>query len=198
MKNKQVRTFPKWLLTGFLFFSIPMASFAETTTMNVGINASSALTLSLPSSIPLGNVEMTSGGIQHTKGFTQKLRVEDYRGTGEGWILTAEATMVKEIGGKGLILPSDALIMYRPLNFTTTGGSTLGPTPGPAEQGYISQAPLTLAVAPSNKGMGDWEANFPSLELYVDPWIVVVDKEHYPTQPTPYSATITFSLVTGP
>lgn len=182
-------------------FIAPTTASAETTSGSIGINGGTLSLKNAPSTILFPELETDGFNHKSTVATIPTLRIQDGRGTGEGWNLTVSATQIKEVGGAGLVLPKRSLYMYQAKSLTPVGntGTTLPPTIQ-LGNGYIDETPMTVAGASVNRGMGTYDLAFVqnSLEINVGPDVKVADREHYPVGPTPYQTTITWTLNNTP
>jgi hypothetical protein len=142
------------------------------------------------------------------------LTTEDSTGTGGGWHVTVEASQFKEVAPSGgypadyteaprtLPLGSVTLDVYGsnivkvdPLN------SSLPPAFTGSEWMIDNGSPLVILNASQNEGMGKFDVNFSTdaLTLTLDPGKTYVSKYYSSqAQATPYSSTITWTIVSGP
>lgn len=188
------------LLVG-IFLSVPNTAEATTTHGTVGINGGALSLQNTPTDILFPGFTVDGHHWMTTAADIPTLRVQDGRGTGEGWSLTVSATQIQEVGGLGLLLPRGSLRMYGPSALTVASETDSSPYPT-ITPGYqaIDDAPFTIASAASGEGIGTYDLSFSpgALEVSVDPGVKVVDRIHYPTTATPYETTITWTLNHAP
>lgn len=189
------------------------AATSGTTTASVGIQ-SGGLTITAPTvTTAFGNITLTAGVVKPTATLST-LSVVDATGSGAGYKVTAQASQFTELGtdgaawngvgesGTAKTLPLSSLKLAVPSSITAVGGTTSPvPTASIAALTVIDGgAPVKVISAAVNQGLGSYNVAFPaaSLELTVDVATAQVDTVNYPAAPTPYSSTITWSIVTGP
>ena len=189
------------------------AATSGTTTASVGIQ-SGGLSITAPAvTSDFGNITLAAGAIKPTASLGT-LSVVDATGSGSGYKVTAQASQFTELGtdgqawngvgetGTAKVLPTSSLRLGVPSTITPMGGTT-SPSPTASIAGLTvidGGAPVKVLSAAVNQGMGSYDVSFPaaSLELTVDVATAQVDTVNYPGAPTPYSSTITWSIVTGP
>lgn len=135
------------------------AVFAQT-----GVTVVGSLTITTPLAANFPNVTLT-GAVQTLTAGLDGFTVDDSRGTGEGWHVTAQATRFSEVdilgayvsGGKQL--PPSSLTMSEP---TVTANSTTSPspsiTPGPYTVDEGSGVKIASAAVDTGMGMYDFSA----------------------------------------
>lgn len=167
------------------------------------------LTLTAPDITSFGTVNLTPQAQTVTTGFTDTFGVSDARGTGEGWRLAVNSTqfeMVEPLAGfapgtSAHALPAGSLTL-KPLTAIERQGTAPGadPTSKMTLNSIIDSGAVTVANANVDEGMGDFKLSFEkdALGLVIDSATAKIDKVNYPDAPTPYEATVTWTLVTGP
>ena len=133
-------------------------------------------------------------------GATQTLEMDlgtmiafDFTGTGSGWNITVGATQFSETTHK---LPFNSLTLgaidtIEPVNTTSTGPSFVETAPYTLDnEGGTAQKILT---ATAGNGMGKFNVAFASKALKL-----AVNSSILRASATPYTSTITYSIVTGP
>lgn len=185
------------------------AATSGTTTGTVGIESGGLSITAPPVTTDFGNVTLTSGVVKPTAALGT-LSVVDATGSGSGYKVNVSASQFTEVTPGGgysgattaKFLPLSSLKIAVPSAISATGGtSSPVPTASIAALTVIdSGAPVKLFSAAINEGMGSYDVTFPvaSLELTVDIATAQVDSTNYVGVPTPYSSTITWSIVTGP
>lgn len=186
-----------------------LAATSGTTTATVGIQ-SGGLSITAPAvTSDFGNVTLTAGVVKPTATLGT-LTLVDATGSGSGYKVNVSASQFTEVTPSSgwapttsaKKLPLSSLKIAAPSAVTPVGG-TLSPAPKSSIGGLTvvdSGSPLKLLSAAANEGLGSYDVSFStnSLELTVDVGTAQVDTTNYPGVPTPYSSTITWSIVTGP
>ena len=133
--------------------------------------------------------------------FTTSIQIADNTGTGNGWNVTVAATPFKEVGGKGYTLPSQSLVMQRPNNILVKSGDAVKLPTIQSGGPWVIDGGNAVKIVSANAGygMGSYEIGFPNnaLELTIKPETTYIDSIDYPLG-TPYTSTITFTVVSGP
>lgn len=137
----------------------------------------------------------------------------DSSGTGDGWNVQVQASQFTEVapssgfatGTSAFTLPQGSLSLTGSRVITAASGSTpVSSTGGPnlaVKNPTIDlSSPVVFIEAQSGDGMGTYTVQEPlsGLSLVLNPSTTKVDAINYPSQPTPYSTVITFTVVTGP
>jgi len=190
-----------FLLAFTMFGATANAATTGTTGVNVGIDGGSLSITSPIVTTNFGNIVMDA----QTKVVTANLgnlSVSDLTATGQGWRVLVQSSQFSEVGGAGFVLPQNSLTLAKPSSVVATGGTTSpNPTIVPAGNTVIDDGNQhTVLSAALNNGMGSYDMSFanPSLSLLLDAATAKVDSVNYAGVPTPYSATITWNVVTGP
>lgn len=133
--------------------------------------------------------------------FAGNIKIADNTGTGNGWNVTVAATPFKEVGGREYTLPSHSLVLQKPSGILVTSGDAMKlPTIQNGGPWVIDGGDaVKLVFANPGYGIGSYEITFPSdaLELTIQPENVLIDQTNYPLG-TPYTSTLTFTVVSGP
>lgn len=167
------------------------------------------LTLNIPQITSFGKISVGTKTKIVSTDFEDNFVVTDSRGTGQGWRLDVSSTAFTEVepvngfksGTSAAMLPFGSLSISPLLSIDRVGTVIgTGPSSTLGVHTVIDNGTITVARANVNEGMGKFNLNFAnkSLHLVVDPSTVKLDKENYPTGDTPYSATITWNLVSAP
>lgn len=182
------------------FAIIPSNVVAATDTSTLDTSASSTGTLDLvaPANLTIPDLDYNPAGGVYGYSSVGDITVTDGRGTGEGWSLSVSSSPLTEVGGKGLSFPAGSLTLYKPVSISTTGTTTNQPTITSVDYSSIDAAPFTIVTADVGKGLGVWNITMGDIELYADEYLPVIDKTTYPTGPTPYQSTITWTLSNTP
>ncbi len=191
----------KTLLTTALAFALIVPSayaYTAESTLKVGVMSAGSLEMTVPNEIVFPTVEYKSDFLYAINSNVGEVVVTDSRGTGEGWILSVESSELKEVGGKGLTFGNGSLLMYAPAGAYNDTSTDNAPVVTTTTYASIQNAPFTLVTASPGQGSGVWRIPLGSIEIASNAVYPLVDEENYPNGPTPYEATLTFSLVTGP
>jgi hypothetical protein len=189
--------------------STAFAATSGTTPTTVGIQGGS-LTITAPAvTTDFGNVSLASGSTTANAALGT-LAVTDATGTGSGYKVNVQASQFTEVtpgGGyagatSAKLLPLSSLKVAPPTGVSAVGGTTSAlPTSVIAANTVIdSGSAVKILSAAVNEGMGSYNVSFPanSLVLAIDVATAQVDATNYPAVATPYSSTITWTIVTGP
>lgn len=141
--------------------------------------------------------------------FERAIKVEDLRGTHEGWRLDLSATSFKVVepengfkeGTTAHELPKGSFAILPPSEIKQIGGSGNNlPISNISGKTVIDSGTVTLVSAEKGTGTGEFDIVFPenALSLVIDPETVFVDKINYPNTYTPYKSTLTWNLVSAP
>ena len=159
------------------------------------------LFVTVPKANDFGTIKLDGLPKKITTGFSGMITVGDETKSGNGWNVTVQATPFKEIGGNGISLPSGSLVLREPNQMNVKSGDAVKlPTIQNGGPWVIDGGTaVKLIHAKPTEAMGSYEIGFPSdaLELTLQPEIIQVDRENYPLG-TPYTSTITFTVVSGP
>lgn len=133
------------------------------------------------------------GAAQTTYASLNNWGVDDERGTGAGWNVTAQATQFSTGGDSPLTLPEDSLEMTVPTSVTSGSGQTAAPAIANGPLTLDGGSPVTVATAAANTGLAEWtftqgNGNGGDLALSVPAGALAGT----------YSSTITFTLGTTP
>lgn len=210
---KLSRLFLIAMTTGFLLTpSLVFAATASTTPVTAQIN-SGLLSITPPTSISnFPNVTL-NGQVQQVYDTLSNWNVTDATGTGDGWNVTLGASQFTEItpstgfasGTVAKTLPSGSLGLSGVRSVTAASNALpVDPTGGPliknAGSVIDTGSPVQVIQTDQNYGMGSYTVNEPTngLLLTLDPGTTDVDPVNYPSQPTPYSSTLTYTVSSGP
>lgn len=167
------------------------------------------LTLQIPDIYSFGNIKLEAQAKLVKTGFDDIFKVIDSRGTAEGWRLDLSASRFTEVtpasgfvgGTSAVILPAGSLSIL-PLATIVRVGSSAGtlPTKTLIGNSIIDDGVITMSTAVAGSGMGEFNLDFTndSLSLVVDAATAKIDKVNYPGDSTPYSSTLTWTLVSAP
>jgi len=140
-------------------------------------------------------------------------QIDDATGTGDGWTLSIQATPLTEMppsaagfasGTSAIVLPDWALQIDEPTAIVgeSSQPSAEDPSITSLSNGYANFAdsiPVTLATAAAGTGQGTWGVRYGSsdtmFQFNVPNNRKTVDLINFPTQATPYSSTITLTMV---
>lgn len=175
---------------------------------------SGSLNLSAPSvSTPFSSLRL-SGVTQTTNASLSPLIVSDSTGIFNGWNVTTQASQFTEqtpstgfsTGTSALTLPKNSLVLDTSGGSITAGSgskpvsNTGGPIFKSTGLSIDTLLPVTILEANSNYGSGTYTVTFPTnaLQLTLNPSTTKVDSVNYPSEPTPYTSTITFTVSSAP
>ncbi|NRD80938.1 WxL domain-containing protein [Bacillus sp. BRMEA1] len=148
-----------------------------------------------------------NGQLQTLNATLSNWSIIDATGTGNGWHVTAQATPFTEAGvsNNPLTLPTGSLTLSGTRNVSAVYGSTpVDATNGPIllnqTAALDSTIPVTIISAKKGYGMGWYNVSEPTngLTLTLAPASTKVDTTNHVNDSTPYSSTLTFSVITGP
>lgn len=155
-----------------------------------------------------------NGTVQTLNATLSNWSVDDATGTGNGWNVTLQGSQLTEVaptggfatGSSALTLPLGSLALSGTRTITAGSGSTaVDSTGGPLLKNQTSaidaSSPVQIIDTQAGYGMGTYTITEPTtagLTLTLDPSTTKVDTTNYPSAPTPYSTTLTFSVVSGP
>lgn len=180
-------------LLGALLAPAALAQQTETDDTNVTVNAGTLNmdTLAVGDFAP---VEVGSSA-QTTAATLENFNVRDFRGTGDGWHVTAHATQFAEHDGADYVtdgdtLAAESLSLAQPT--VTAVGDTTSPSPSVSAGPYVidGAAAVQFASAAADEGMGEYELAFDADSLTLDLPVDVVA--------TTYRSDVTIDLVSGP
>lgn len=170
------------------------AALAESDTSDVTVNSGSLEMDVLDSISNFPNVTIGSTA-QTTTTTMQDFNVRDFRGTGDGWNWSAQASQFTEHDGtayvtSGATLPQSSLDLNEPT--VSAVGDTTSPPPTTATGPYTidSGTAVSVASAAVDEGMGEYNFAFGADSLALT---VPVDAEA-----VTYRSDLTISLTTGP
>ena len=188
------------LSLGIMSTSALAAANDEVEQNNVSITIKSGgLHLTEPGNVKFEDVTLKGKTEVYKAGFDKNLKIEDFRGTYDGWNLTAQASQFTADGDK--VLPTGSLKING-----ATGIHNKNDNVGPVTDGTKSGNPehvlagsavidgdsaVSIIKANSGSGAGTYEAQFAedTLELTVDPTTAKVGD---------YTSTITWTLSNTP
>ncbi len=175
------------LLAACVLAIVTPVAFAQT-----GITVVGSLTITSPLAADFPGVTL-NGATQTVTAGLEAFTVDDSRGTGEGWHVTAQATQFAEVDILGVYvllgktLPASSLKMSEP---TVTANGTTSPAPSITPGPYTLDAgsAVTIASAAVDTGMGKYDFSATTLMLTVPP------RAYART----YRSDVTISVVTAP
>ena len=199
--------------SGSLFFS---NVYLVNPTSNTGLGNSGSIASAPTSQFPIeGDTQWIMWGISGSQSANTGFTITDATGTKDGWNFAVESGPVTEVEpASGWATGTSAMTLHDVMftnvmslpNITAEAGAT------PVDPGNygpywyfdyaddMSVAPVRIIETAAGYGAGTYECGY-------NPQIVVmeldtngefVDNVNYPNQPTPYEATVTFSLNSGP
>lgn len=174
--------------------------FSNLTWTEIGIK-SGELTLMSPSiSRNFGNVILSGSAVEVTADISS-LTVGDATGTFSGYRISVKGSGFKEVGGAGYKIPSGSLSLVLPSSVTIeNGNAAIAPTLHTGTVILDDNITKTIASAANTKGAGRYQINFSpnALSLRISPETDLVDSIAYPSSPTLYETTLTWSITVGP
>lgn len=140
------------------------------------------------------------------------ITLDDATGTDAGWTASIQSTALTEVEPSGfsgtwtpLVMPSGSLEVGQVAGVMADSGQTSSdpaPTISTLSGGFAAidgSKPVTIASAASGGGAGTWGLQWaksePMLMAVASNNAQYVDTKNYPSAPTPYSATITVTMV---
>lgn len=188
-------------------------SFAAPPTGTVYITGGTLTLLSPTITTDFGTVVL-NGSTQTVPATLGPWGVIDATGTGNGWRVTAQATQFREVtpgggfasGTSARTLPIGSMRLAGTRSVTAATGSTpVDALNGPLVLNATAAldgiaTPVIILQTQTSYGMGTYNVIEPAngLLLTLEPQSTYVDLTNYPTSPTPYSSTLTLSLISGP
>lgn len=174
-------------------------AYAETTTGSMGVNGGE-LELTAPSNVTLSDINMGDDTWMTAAGDLTTVTVNDSRGTGDGWKLLVEGGPIKEVGGKGLVMPTGSFHLQNPASVVEGGWNDATAPVLASDQQIINNGPVVIANAPADTGLGEWHIDFApgAVQLDINQGWKIVDKVNYPSSATPYETTLTWTLSNTP
>ena len=134
--------------------------------------------------------------------------VNDSRGTYEGWNLNVSASdfievLPVEASTQPFTFSSEYMSLAQPtVTNTTHSGAVLGDEVTFLANDYtqLTDTGINVANALVDKGAGQFTFDFgtEAIKLKLDPSVVKIDTVNYPNTHTPYTSTISWTLVSGP
>jgi hypothetical protein len=197
MKN----VFRIFLMTSVTLLGIaPFASAATTSTAIKGGSLSI-----IPPTIQTDFPSITlNGHIQTFNATLSDWSITDPTGKSNGWHVTAQATRFMETGvSNPMSLPMGSLTLSGTRIITAEKGSN-NPDKNPVllnqTESLDSIAPVSIVNAQKGQGMGTFSITEPTdgLTLTLVPLTTLLDQDNYSNDATPFSSTLTFSVITGP
>lgn len=202
-------------IAALAIMAMPVAAFAATsgTTSATANISAGTLSLTAPTVASAFPAIVLNGTTQQALAALSNWTVDDATGTGNGWHVTLAGTQFTEVapstgfasGTTALTLPSGSMALSGARSVTASSGATVvSATYGPLIENPTSlvdgQASFTLVDTQAGYGEGTYTINEPTggLTLTVNPSTAKVDTTNYPGVATPYSSTLTYSIVSGP
>lgn len=170
-----------------------------------------AQTVKLGGGAPTIDASIFGLGQSATTAADNLITLDDATGTAAGWSTTIQATPLTEVtpsggfasGTSAIVLPYGTVNFVAPSSIVGLQSQASADTPvidAPATPTAIDNG-NTLQWASAVKGTGtgmwgsQWATTTPVLEFMVSPISKVADSTNYPGAPTPYSTTITVTMV---
>lgn len=202
-------------IAALAIMAMPVAAFAATsgTTSATANISAGTLSLTAPTVASAFPAIVLNGTTQQALATLSGWTVTDATGTGNGWHVTLAGSQFTEVapstgfasGTSALTLPSGSMALSGTRSVTAGSGATaVSATGGPLIENPTSlvdgQAAFTLVDAKAGYGQGTYSIVEPTggLTLTVNPSTAKVDTTNYPSAATPYSSTLTYSIVSGP
>lgn len=156
------------LLAACVVVMITPVAFAQT-----GVTVVGSLTITNPAAADFPGITL-NGTTQSVTAGLDGFTVDDARGTGEGWHVTAQATQFAEVNSSGVYvllgktLPASSLEMSAP---TVAANGTTSPVPSitPGPYTLDGGSAVKIASAAVNTGMGSYDFTATTLTLTVPP-----------------------------
>ena len=179
----------------------------DSTVAHVGISAGS-LSLTTPTIQSSFNNVVLNGQSNTVRATLTSFDVSDFTAKGEGWQVIVQASTFMEKAPDGtwdtegtrLSLPTGVLALQPVNSIVITAGSSQPPTSSlSAKTAIDTGGAIKLISAGVGKGQGGYTVDFPvnALELTL-PANIKTDLINYPSSPTIYESSITWTIVTGP
>lgn len=201
MKKKLLFLFVTFILLFSYHIPLSQAATTDTSVVNVGITGGALSITSPVVTSDFGDVTL-DGTVQTLNATLDKLTTSDASGAGAGWRVTVKASQFLEVGGAGLTLPSDSLSLLSPTSVVPVGGTTSASPTFNAGSPWVIDGTSSVSIisAATNTGMGNFDITFPAntLSLTLDPATTYVDNVNFPATPTPFSSTLTWTIISGP
>lgn len=161
-----------------------------------------SLSITPPTFSNFPDVTLTGNSLSNTTHHTSNLVVEDLTNSGNGWNVTVQATQFTEVGGAGLRIPLNSLTLSNVATISPING-TVSPSPttkAGSPWTIDGGSPVSILSAAVGNGKGTYSVAFsnPALRLNLNPATTYVDKVNFPSSPTPYQSTLTWSIISGP
>lgn len=190
--------------------TVKAADTGSTTTDTSLVEGVLELAISTATSLTFGSTTL-NGQVQTLTASPGTITVKDSTGSGNGWHSTVQASQFTEI------IHSTAPAGYTPLTLPlgslslSGNGATIikqdltntSPPPAFAGTSWVidSGSAINFLTANPDEGMGAFDVNFAdnSLSLTLDPGKTYISSYYSnANEPTPYSSTITWTIVSGP
>jgi hypothetical protein len=154
-----------------------------------------------------------NGAPQSTDATLSTWSVVDPTGTGNGWHVQLSASQLTEVapgggfasGTSALTLPTGSLALAGTRTVSAgTGSTAVDATNGPLIENPTAVidggSAVTIVDTQAGYGMGTYTINEPTNGLVesLSPSTTKVDTTNYSGEATPYSSTLTYSIVSGP
>ncbi|QST02649.1 WxL domain-containing protein (plasmid) [Pontibacillus sp. ALD_SL1] len=195
---KKMKKTVAFLSSLLLMCSIQTVQAATDTSSASGSVSEGEFSVVIPSDTTISDITLTPGAWSDGFGNIPTIRVNDARGTGDGWSLFVEASQLTEVGGAGYTIPTGNLTIADPQAVSPVGPASTADTPWLQTGGpyAVDQGPIFVAEAEVDHGLGSWDISYPvnALQLSVNPSFKIVDSVNYPGVPTPYQSTLTWTL----
>jgi hypothetical protein len=173
------------------------AATSDTTSSQVSVQSGSLAITTPSASVDFGTVTV-DGTVQTVTASLGTMNASDYRGTGEGWNVTVQATQFSQTIGAMKTLPQNSLTLTSVDTISASDGNSSPVPTSPAGPFIIDGvSSVNILSAALSEGMGAYDVTFPAnvLELAVDTSAGVVDAAN---NPTVYTSTVTWTIATGP
>jgi hypothetical protein len=170
----------------------------STTHLNVGIQPG-AIAILVPATGSFSAVTL-NGTNQQSTAALGLVSLSDFTGASAGYRVTVSATPFTAAGPSGYTLPTGSLTLKSPSSVIVVSGSAaLAPSVSGTTNIIDAGSPVQVASAGVGKGAGSYNLSFDSdaLKLMIGSNIRL-DTITYPSSPTPYQSTITWSIAIGP
>lgn len=124
-----------------------------------------------------------------------KMRIENARGDGEKWRITAKAEPFEDTTNTDNKFEKESIILQKPSTITAIGTSSPNPTVGNAPVWKLDKdgMPVDIVIANANEGMGTYELDFPTNALSV----AIPSYLKLTSPKTTFQTKITWSIVIG-
>lgn len=210
-KMKKFMTMSAYSFVG-MTVALMVPAFAATTAATATISAGS-LSVTAPSIQSTFPALTLNGQTQQIKATLGSWQVVDATGTGDGWHVDLQASQLTEAAPSGgwasgtsaKIIPLGSLALSGTRSVTAGSGSTaVNGTGGPLLQNQSApidvSTPVQILDTQANYGMGTYTITEPSggLTLTLQPATSYTDPKNYPSSATPYTTTLSYSVVSSP